>query len=443
MFNFLLETFVMGLRNLHLHKLRSTLTALGIIIGVWAFIVMVAIGEGTKRAALEQMRQLGAENIVVRSVPPPASSDNSTRTSRELEYGIKRVDVDRLRALMRDDAHPNNPVVRIVPVRLTEQKVVRGDVRVGANAIGTEPEIFEVINLRLERGRYFTRADLTAETPVCVLGAVATQQLFPFQDPLGQTITVGSADSGVVVLTIIGVLEKTGLRPGGSGIIDRNIDLDAYFPLTLAQRVFKDTIIKRTSGSFERKRIEISEVWLRAFSTNEVEATAKVVENVLKRSRGPTADFEVKAPIDILRAAEAQQRQFNFIMVTISLFSLIVGGIGIMNIMLASVTERTREIGIRRALGAKRRHITLQFLIETTVISLSGGLAGIVIGCGFALSVPALMLWYSGTNNYPTQITSWSVVGSLFFSAAIGIGFGLYPAITAARMNPIEALRHE
>jgi putative ABC transport system permease protein len=155
-----------------------------------------------------------------------------------------------------------------------------------------------------------------------------------------------------------------------------------------------------------------------------------------------SADFTVKAPIQILRNAEELNRMFNFIMVGIASFSLIVGGIGIMNIMLATVTERTKEIGIRRALGAKRRHITLQFLIETTTISIGGGLLGITIGVGIAKGLPWLV---NAINHqtYPTQVTSWSVIGSFVISGIIGIGFGLYPAVMAARMNPIEALRHE
>jgi putative ABC transport system permease protein len=174
----------------------------------------------------------------------------------------------------------------------------------------------------------------------------------------------------------------------------------------------------------------------------DVEKTAAIVDNVIRLTHADTKDFEIKVPIEILRNAERLNRMFNFIMVGIASFSLVVGGIGIMNIMLASITERTKEIGIRRALGAKRKHITLQFLIETTVISLTGGVIGIAIGAGGALALPPIVRYFS-QQNYPTQIATWSVVGSFIISGLIGIGFGLYPAMTAARMNPIEALRHE
>ncbi|MCC6424750.1 MAG: FtsX-like permease family protein, partial [Phycisphaerales bacterium] len=232
------------------------------------------------------------------------------------------------------------------------------------------------------------------------------------------------------------------LRGEGAAMINRNLDMDIYFPLTLAQSAFGDVIVRRQAGSIERKQLEISEIWLQTDTTENVEPLAAMAENLVSKSHTGPIDFEVKAPIQILRSAEKVQEQFNYIMVGIASFALIVGGIGIMNIMLANVTERTREIGIRRALGAKRRHITLQFLIETTVISLSGGLIGIAFGAGGALSLPILTKWLSA-QSYPTQITSWSVIGSFVISGMIGIGFGLYPAVMAARMNPIEALRHE
>jgi putative ABC transport system permease protein len=432
MLRFLAETFLLGLKNLRLHKLRSLLTALGIILGVLAVIVMVAIGEGAKRAAMEQMEQLGANNIVVRSVKPAESNDASQKTQRVLEYGLKRSDLERLRTLPRLQA--------IVPLRDCEQKVVRGDVRASANAIGTTPEIFKVMNLDLDRGRYFTTVDEEDRQHVCVLGAMAAQQLFPFTDPLGETIQVGTSGMATIVLTVVGVLQPTGLRPDGSQagtIINRNLDQDVYLPLSLAQDTFGDAIIKRQAGAMERKTIELSEIWMQCGDRNDVEDTAAIADNTIRNTHGSTGDYEVKAPIQILRNAEKLNRTFNFVMGGTAAVSLLVGGIGIMNIMLASVTERTKEIGIRRALGAKRRHITLQFLVETTVLSLVGGLIGVALGIGAAKLLPLLV------NEYRTSVTTWSVLVSFLISGMIGIGFGMYPAMQAARMNPIEALRHE
>jgi putative ABC transport system permease protein len=445
MLNFLFETFRLGIKNLRLHKLRSLLTALGIIFGVAAVIIMVAIGEGTKQAALEQIQQLGARNILVRSIPPPQSTDVTASTS-SIQYGLRRTDLERLETL------PDIEIV--VPLRDTEQKVIRGDIQAQANAIGTTPQIFDVVNLRLARGEYFTPLQYERGESVCVIGNMAARQLFPFEDPLGEEIRVGTSGRGTVVLKIIGVLEPTGLRAGseGASMMQRDLDMDVYFPLTLSRRVFGDTTVKQSASSRERKTIELSEVWLKAKYIEDVERLSSIAENVVglqqRNGRGGGSgsglrnDVEIKAPIQILRNAERLNRMFNFIMVGIASFSLVVGGIGIMNIMLASVTERTREIGIRRALGAKRRHITLQFLIETTVISLTGGLIGIALGSGGATVLPPLVGYFSG-QNYPTAIAAWSVIGSFVVSGCIGIVFGLYPAIMAAWMNPIEALRHE
>jgi putative ABC transport system permease protein len=433
---FFAETVTLGLRNLRLHKLRSLLTAMGIIFGVAAVIIMVAIGAGAQTKAMNQMEQLGAQNILVRSVRPPQSDDATGRTSRVLEYGLKRADLARLETL------PN--LKAVVPLRDTEQKIIRGDLRVTANAIGTTPGIFEIINLRLDKGRLLNAIDHESRAAVCVIGALAARQMFPFEDPIGQTIQVGTSGQSSIRLTVIGVLEPTGLRAGsdGAGITNRDIDQDVYFPLTLARSVFGDQVTRRESGSQERKQIELSEIWLQVKSIEDVEPTALMAENIVRSVRPRVIDVDVKAPIQILRQAEQLNRLFNFIMVGIASFSLVVGGIGIMNIMLATVTERTKEIGIRRALGARQNDITLQFLVETTVISLSGGLLGIAIGAGGAVLLPIIVEATSGAI-YPTQVTAWSVMGSFLVSGLIGIGFGLYPAIMAARMNPIEALRHE
>ena len=443
MFNFLYETFRLGLKNLRLHKLRSLLTALGIIFGVAAVIIMVAIGEGTKRSALEQLQQLGARNILIRSVRPPESTD-ITASSSSVQYGLRRSDLERLQTL------PDVEIV--VPLRDTEQRVIRGDIQAQANAIGTTPQLFDVVNLRLARGEYFTPLQYERAESVCVIGHMAARQLFPFEDPLGEEIRVGTSGRGTAVLKIIGVLEPTGLRAGseGAAMMQRDLDLDVYFPLTLSRRVFGDTTTKMTASSRERKTVEVSEVWLKTRQVEDVERLASIAENVVglqqRGGRGGEAgirnDVEIKAPIQILRNAERLNRMFNFIMVGIAGFSLLVGGIGIMNIMLATVTERTREIGIRRALGAKRRHITLQFLVETTVITLTGGVIGIALGSSIATLLPPVVAYFSG-QNYPTAIAAWSVVGSFMASGIIGILAGLYPAVMAAWMDPIEALRHE
>ncbi len=433
MVNFLVETFLLGLRNLYLHKLRSLLTALGIIFGVAAVIAMLAIGEGSKQSAMEQMKQLGAKNVLIRSVAPPDSGQSTGSSQRVLDYGLTRSDLQRL------DGLPHK--VGIVAMRDTEQKVTRNGVRANANAIGTTPEAFSLINLPLNRGRYFTRVDYDRTEPVCVIGASVAKQLFPYQDPLGEHVQIGTSGFGSVMATVIGVLESSGLSGDGQKMVGRDLDDGVYFPLSLAQINFGDTIVHHDPGFFSRKQIELSEIWLQADEVENVEQMTSLAENVVNNAHKGILDYDIKAPVQLLRAAEKQTRMFNFILGGIAALALVVGGIGIMNIMLATVTERTREIGIRRALGAKRKHITLQFLIETTVISLAGGLIGVALGITLSILIE-VGTRQLGTQTFRTTVTPISVFASFIISGFIGIGFGLYPAIKAAHMNPIEALRH-
>src|SRR3954451_7981406 len=414
MLNFLTQTFLLGLKNLRLHKLRSLLTALGIILGVAAVIVMVAYGEGVKQNAMDDIQHLGPKNILIQSKKPPESNQASNRTQRVLDYGLKRLDLDRLRTL---------PGIEIlVPLRLTEQNVIKDDIRASADAIGTTPDIFNIINLELARGNYFNALQYERGEAVCVLGAIAARQLFPYQDPIGQTIQIGVSGQACVIVTVIGVLNPTGLRAGseGAAMMTHDLDQGVYFPLTLAQSTFSDTIMKRQAGSMERKVIELSEIWLKAERMEDVERVASMATNLVTMNHKDMTDVDIKAPIQILRAAERQKRALNIFLIVVASISLVVGGIGIMNIMLASVTERTKEIGIRRALGAKQRHITLQFLIETTVISLTGGLIGILIGVGGAKILPWIVKKLSN-QDYPTSIADWSVIGSFVVSGLIGI----------------------
>ena len=213
-------------------------------------------------------------------------------------------------------------------------------------------------------------------------------------------------------------------------------DQGVYFPYTLAKAVFGDSIVRQQGGSFERKQIELTEIWMQAHDTESVERMASVATNLLKIGHGEKVDYEVKAPIQILRNAERLNRMFNFIMVGIASFSLVVGGIGIMNIMLATVLERTREIGVRRAMGARQLDIRNQFFIEAFAVTVTGGLLGIVMGLAIAKGVAVYAGW-------KTIVTVWSIVLSVGVSAAVGLAFGSYPAMRAARLDPVESLRYE
>ena len=438
-FSFFLETFRLGVTNLHLHKLRSFLTTLGIIFGVLSVITMVAIGEGGKRQTLKAVEQLGSTNIIMRSVAPPEGNRSASRRDNVLIYGLKRED---MRAIQEQvDAGELAYVKNVVPLRDTGLEVVRNEIKANANAIGTTPEYPQVANLTVSSGRFFGPDDMAsgAGQPVCVLGAGVAQQLFGVQSSLGQTIRLQSGNVRARLFEVIGVMGRVGLAGGkGSALTGRDLNLDVYFPLSANEAMFGDTVVKFASGSRERKILQLSEIYIKVNSPEAVEPTAAALQRMIDIRHSEQADVSVFIPRELLNQANATQRMFNFIMGGIAFLSLLVGGIGIMNISLATVTERTREIGIRRALGGKRLHIITQFLIETTCLSVSGGVVGVVGGVGLALLVGAL-----SEGAYPTHVTLWSVVLSFAISASVGIIFGLYPAIVAAHKDPIEALRHD
>lgn len=429
---FYTQTFRLGLANLRLHKLRSFLTTLGIIFGVLSVITMVAIGEGGKQQTLKAVAQLGATNVILRTVAPPENTRLQNRQSRTSSYGLKRLDLEAVQ-----EASRNGNITfmeRIVPVRDSEQMVVKGEIRANCNPVATTPEFFEVAHLQLAQGRLLTPADMEQQRAVCVLSAAVAQQLFGAQSPLEDVIRIGGR-----LFEVVGVLQPVGLAGGkGSSLTGRDLNRDLYFPLTTSALFFSDTIVRRTGSTFERKQIELSEVYIRVDVAEHVEAVAAALGRMLELRHTDTQDFSVIVPRELLNQADATQRTFNLIMGGIASLSLLVGGIGIMNISLASVTERTREIGVRRALGARRQHIILQFLIETTTLSVAGGLIGVLGGIVVSLSVE----WLS-KGSFPTSITLWSVVLSFCISAGVGIIFGLYPAIVAAHKDPIQALRHD
>jgi len=441
---FIFEIIRLGLKNLRLQLVRSFLTALGIILGVGAVITMVSIGEGTKQEALRQIEQLGARNIIIRSQKPPesAAQQGAQQTSFIARYGITRSDLAVLREKFPD-------AEAIAPVKAVGDRVFHADRRQTSQAYGTTPELLSLANLRVARGRYLTQQDLSSSATVAVIGAEVAKELYRYDDPLHNTIRIDDK-----VFTVVGILEPVGLGAGaGAALIGRDLNLDVHIPITTARQIFGDLQIRRTSGSFGGEEVQISEIYLASPSRERVLLDASRVRRLMEGRHKDLADIGIKVPYELLTSARKSAMTWNMVLAAIAGISLLVGGIGIMNIMLANVTERTREIGIRRAIGATRRHIIWQFLVETSVLAAIGGIVGVLLGIAISLGVEPLVEWlpkapivghyFDEDAQLSTSITLWSIVLSFVVATLTGLIFGLYPAFKAAQQDPIVALRHD
>lgn len=434
MFLFRLKrTTKLGLKSLWMHKLRSSLTILGIIFGVASVIAMLAIGEGASQEAQAQIARLGSQNIIIKTVKPPADQGISGQDQSMREYGLTYADAERFR-----NSIPNVEV--IVPSRLIQQQAWYRNRKVAIEIIGTVPWYPEITPASIQMGRFLASIDLRHKQSVCVIDEQVVTELFLFDDPLGQDIklqsdyyrvvgVVASQDRGAAAEALTG--ETTGTKSQGGANVG-----NIYIPLTTVKNRFGE-ITLQFSGSSGRsiERVELQEITVKVGSIDEVLPTRDTLETLLARFHKKD-DYQVIVPLELLKQAKATQRIFSIVLGSIAAISLIVGGIGIMNIMLATVSERTREIGIRRALGAKKRDIILQFLSEALMLTLLGGVLGISLGS----FIPYMVQHFGGM---PTVITGTSLILSFGISGAIGIIFGLYPAYRAANMDPIESLRHE
>lgn len=419
-----------------LHKLRSFLTMLGTILGVGSVISMLAIGEGSKQAAVEQIRKLGANNVIIRSVKPSRESGDDTETtsgrsssntSYVLDYGLKYRDLDRLRETL--------PTLRqAVPMVVLRKNAQHGRRLIpNCRVLGTVPEYADIKSLKIrERGRFLTENDEFTTKNVAVLTAGAAQRLFSFEDPLNQEFLLG--DGAYTVVGVLETMDSGAARAGASGSADQNNDI--MIPLTTAHRRFGEMQVTYRTGGRDYERKQLSEITLVVKDESVVSQTAEMARKILAMGHPKEDDFEVQVPLELLQQAEKEKRIWNLVLGSIAGISLLVGGIGIMNIMLATVTERTKEIGIRRALGAKRRDIIRQFLVETVVLSSVGGLIGVFVG----IAIPAVV---SASSEIRTAVSVWSVLLAFSIAVATGVIFGLYPARRAALMDPIEALRHQ
>ena len=422
-----LTTVRLGVKSLLLHKLRSVLTMLGIIFGVCSVIAMLAIGEGASYEAQQAIKRLGSQNIIVRSVKPPEDAKQAgIGRGVALDYGLTYDDGARIQSTI-----PG--VVHVLPVRIIRENVRLAQNSLPCQILGTLSSYATTVGLDVVRGRFLTETDELNHENVCVLTASLAQRLFPYQDPLAESIKVNS-----FYYSVVGLVRERNMpeqRTQAGQIEGEPLDNNVYIPLSTARSRFGEVLIRRQAGSIEIEKVELHQLTIQMQDVAAVEAADPQIKALLSRFHKKT-DYETIVPLQLLRQAEQTKRIFNIVLGSIAAISLLVGGIGIMNIMLATVTERTREIGVRRALGAKRRHITLQFLAETVVLSVGGGLIGVIVGIIAPLVVSHL-------TTMRTIVTPWSVLLAFSISGAVGIIFGLYPAKSAAELDPIEALRHE
>jgi len=428
------------------NKIRSILTALGIIFGVAAVIAMLAIGNGAKKEVLDQMKLVGVNNIVITPLGESSKSEESSNDS-ESESNEKESKEKLSSGLNLKEAYSIKlsipSVDRVSPEVINKTNIIYSGKGVKGTFTGITQDYFDIYSLELEKGSFFNEYQYAEAKQVCVIGHNIKSKLFPTEDALGKQIKCGD-----IWLTIIGVLESHGT--GGTQLPDLKLsdfNMNVYAPIETVLLRFNDrSIITKKSlkgrGRQSSKegpspnRNQLDKIVVQVKETTQLKSTAAILQKMLLRRHAGAMDFQITVPELLLKQEQKTRSIFNIVLGAIASISLIVGGIGIMNIMLASVMERIREIGVRRAIGATQKDIVFQFLSEAILISVSGGIIGIILGVGIAKLITQF-------TEIPTIISSFSIIISFGVSAGIGVIFGYMPAKKAAVQDPVTSLRHE
>ena len=437
----LLFNFNLALEGVFMNKLRALLTTLGILFGVASVIAMLSIGSGAKQSILEQMKLIGANSVVIESkISSGEEEEEETETAGSNKEGKKKwspgltmQDVDAIKRII-PNIEKTSPEILLDAVVLCNAK--QGKIK----CIGVENDFFELNNIQLGAGSMFSQYHHQNGSPVCIIGRNIQTKYFEQADPIGKKIRCNNT-----WMTIIGVLNKRiASKENLQNLGIRDYNSDIYIPINTTLIRFEDRA-KITKADLGRRRRNSSQsenyhqldrLVVRVSQTESLQASADVMARVLKRRHREKIDFEIQVPELLIQQQQKTQETFNFVLAVIAGISLLVGGIGIMNIMLASVLERIKEIGVRRALGAYQQDITLQFLFEAIIISLIGGLLGIILG----IIATRVITSYA---EIPTMISAWSIVLSFGVAFLIGLIFGLIPAQRAAEADPIKALRSD
>lgn len=445
------SNFSEAIRVITTNKVRTFLTALGIIFGVAAVITMMAIGKGAEKEILSQLELVGVNNIVITPIPDEKDDssnedeDSGAIESKKFSKGLDLLDVQSIK--------DNLPSVKSVsPEIILDTYVINNGRQNSVKLVGITPSFFETSNITIDKGRNFTDYQLINALPVCIIGKKVEKKLFTGESALGKQIKVKD-----VWLQVVGVIEEKLISEKAQENLGiRDLNQDVYIPVKTFLVRYKDRKIisdkpMDTSGgvvffggnqSGPKKRIprgnyhQIDKLTIQVSNSNELKSTAEVLSRMLKRKHNDVLDFEITIPIQLLKQQQKTKQIFNIVLSIIAGISLLIGGIGIMNIMLASVLERTKEIGIIRAIGATQQDVILQFLSESVLISIGGGIIGIILGIIASYAVEF-------ATGIATVLSFNSVLLSFFVATLIGLIFGIAPAKAAAKKSPIEAIRYE